>query len=554
MTPLTPGGFSRNYSVLVILVLVCAIWVMGAAWFPLPFWQITGDYSWYSLSHAFTLEARAGGFPASNFGYKIHPGIPFGVASWLSLRLATLSVGGSPERIAYGLQHAEEYWMWAKVVALLLNLGGLLIMGLWFRQNQKLYVLAGGTYFAALPAVYHVALFQLSIESLALIYVMSVYALGYLALAPTHKGIAALDKSVLGPDGIRDLCAAAIGVMTAMGCSMKIYYLAPTVGLICGALVAGWIGALSWLRVGRSAFWFLGGFVLAVLVVIHTILGWPVLHEWMSWNWQMLSHTGRYGTAAEGFISGAATWDALKNLSISTWGAFPALVVGTCTLSGLTLWRNRHEREWVASYLPFACAVLVAIAMNGAGLLKHYLPHYGIVIVAGLPCLVFVMAADRLSRRLPMLFCWGVALFLIATLLNVASTHSRQLTKSSAIMRDLSVIQALPIDGGQRRVWAYFSPSKQGVAPIVAQYSGARLAPEAIGQAAEVIDTVPNQYPEAEHWRYLVFPKTYYPTRDAILHRYKDMFDFQSTRYLLTEDMKFIDLETFIVVEREEPL
>ncbi len=554
MGPINPKASDPSITIPVILVFVCLTWFMGAVWFALPFWQLTGDYSWYSLSHAVTLEARAGGFAATNLGYKVHPGVPFGIASWLSLRLATISAEGSTQRIAYGIEHADEYWMWAKIMALCMNLAGFVIMGLLFGRDRKHYLIAAGTVVAALPAWYHVALFQLSIESLALVYVMGLFGLGYVSLTSVGNLQAVVDNTAVGVDRLRDLCATAVGVVTAVGCSMKIYYMAPGIGACGGIVVAGWLGSLTWARVWRSLSLCAGGFVLTLMGVVQMTLDWSVFDEWLRWNWKMLSHAGRYGTASEGFLTVSSVWGAAKDLWLSTTGTFPILVAGSCALCGLSLWRRRHDHEWFASYFPFACAVFVAIMINGLGFLKHYSPmsqHYGVIIAASLPCLVFIFAADQASGRRSTLSLWAVALAMVATLLNVASVHRGQLSNSVAIMRDLQLIQSLPLDDGERRVWAYFSPSKSGVIPLIAQYAGTRLVVEATGQARGA-DTVPDQYPEAARWRYLLFPKSYYPTKEAVLLRYRDMFDFQSTRYQLDEKMKFTELEAFILVERED--
>lgn len=554
MRRLSPNAGEHWTTTPLILGFVCLIWFLGAVWFALPFWQMTGDYSWYSLSHAFTLESRAGGGVASNLGYRVHPGVPFGVASWLSLRLATISAQGSAERIAYGIEHADEFWMWAKILALCLNLAGFVIMGLLFGRNRKHCFIAAGMVLGALPAWYHVALFQLSIESLALAYVMSVFGLGYLTLAPPDNLKVVLRELAFETDRLRDVSAIAVGVMTAVGCSMKIYYMAPAVGVCCGIVVAGGLGSLSWARAGRSLLLCAGGFALALLGVVQTILDWSVFNEWLRWNWQMLSHAGRYGTAAEGFLSVSAVGEALQDLFRSTTGTFPLLVAGACALSGLSLWRHRHDRQWLSSYFPFTCAVLVAITINGLGFLKHYSPlsqHYGVIIAASLPCIVFILAADEASSTSSTLSLWAVAVSLMATLPAVAATHRVQMSNSVAVVRDLQLIQALPLNEGERRVWAYFSPTKLGVAPLIARYAGSQLVADTAGEGAKA-DTVPDDYPEATHWRYLLFPRAYYPTREAVLRRYRDMFDFQSTNYRLDEKMRFTDLETFILVERQD--
>src|ERR1700712_4049397 len=93
--------------------LLLAIWIYFGLLHAIPYWQGETDYSWYSLSQAFTLESDLAGHPAENAGFYAHPGIPFGIVSWLAFRLSTIGIATSADRITFAIQHAEHYWLWA---------------------------------------------------------------------------------------------------------------------------------------------------------------------------------------------------------------------------------------------------------------------------------------------------------------------------------------------------------------------------------------------------------------------------------------------------------
>jgi hypothetical protein len=77
-------------------VAVTGLWYYFAVLQAVPFWLLSSDYNWYSLSMAFTIESNMAGGPKSiNHGNYCHPAIPFEVLSWIALRLTTLGISGT---------------------------------------------------------------------------------------------------------------------------------------------------------------------------------------------------------------------------------------------------------------------------------------------------------------------------------------------------------------------------------------------------------------------------------------------------------------------------
>jgi hypothetical protein len=536
-------------------------WFYLAIWNPVPYWQIQGDYSWYALSHAFTLESKSAGFPASNHGYNIHPGIPFGIASWVALRLATISIHGSAERIAYAVLHSEEFWHWAKLIALLLTLGGVLIIRRLFQHRLKYYLIACGAYLAAIPAVFSMSIAQLTNESFALIYMTGFYALIYIILVPTTTdsfGEATaskerLDVCAIGRVSRRDLISIALGVMAAFGCSIKIYYLAPAFGLFVGAMAACYVGTFSRKLLLRSAVCFALGFLFAGLVLVIGLIGWSSFNHWLNSTWQIISHSGIYGTGSKGFLRIDQSWKALLDITNSTRGAFPVIVGALIFLTCFVVIKKRHDRRWTNSYAPFATAVIIGISANLTGLLKHYSPlsqHYAIIVVASLPSLVLIISADRVGAKYLNVLSLLLPVFLLLTLSHVASTHALQLQNSAAVTRDIAIIDNLPLSQNERRVWGYFSECREGVVPLISQYAGSQFVTDVINRTIGTTDISPSTAPDAKNWRYVVFPKTYYPSRDSIATNYKAMFDFSPTKFVLSVNDKVMELERFFLLDR----
>ena len=47
-------------------------------------------------------------------------------------------------------------------------------------------------------------------------------------------------------------------------------------------------------------------------------------------------------------------------------------------------------------------------------------------------------------------------------------------------------------------------------------------------------------------WKYVIFPKTYYPTEESIGLKTESMFDFKVTQFELEKKDKVLELENFL--------
>lgn len=528
--------------------LVIIAWLYFAVLHPVPYWQQTGDYSWYSMSQAFSFESRAAGFPAANAGFNEHPGVPFGVASWLALRFASLGEGGSPERISYVINHAEVYWTWAKFIALALNLAGIYVIHRMFRPSPLRFLVACGVYFAASPAVFSAGFVQLTNESFALVFITAFHLLARGLLTPAPGEFAPVAPWW---DPRRDLRALCLGALAALGCSIKIYYLAPAVGLAAGLCAAALLGTHPWRVTMRTLVASALGFMLAGSFVVFKVIGPTAFNNWLQWNIGVISHTNRYGNGDAGFLDWSNVLDAMYNLARGTRDTFPVIFLALCALTLAVLVSSRRDDTARRGQWPFMIAVVTGLSMNLLGVLKHYSPHYALPVCAAFPCLLLALGGGKFPQRFVHAGAVAVPILLAINVYGYGSIVGGDRDVAEAVARDAVAIEKLPIEPDQRRVWGYFSPTRAGVTPMIVSYAGSDFIRTVVKKAADPRDISPLDERDAVHWRYILLPKTYFPTRASIPVNIKGMFDFKLTRFELRPSDTITELEAFFVVARD---
>jgi hypothetical protein len=526
--------------------LTVAVWWYYAVFAAIPYWQETGDYSWYALSHAFTLESIYAHSPAFNTGYGVHPGLPFGFLSWVAFRLTTLGIPTPGERMAYVVEHAEVFWLYAKTIALLLNLAGIYALQRGARRNTLLFWISFLVYFAMLPAVFHGSLVQLTNESFALLFIVAAYILAgrhYFVCMATAAPVSVETRRLTTADGL----GFAIGALGAVGWSIKIYYLAPIIGLASGLFVAGGIGSIPWGHVVRTTIAAAIGFIVFFSAIVTLTMGWSGVAAWARWNWSMLSHVSSYGSGASGFVDVGNVADAAAELMTSTGLRFP-IIFAAITLAALVfVTRRGADPLWRAKNLPLYIALALGLAINVLGLLKHYSPRYALPVCATLSCLVLLLNHDLTPRALKI----SAILATILAALNLvafASGHATLLNVAHEILENEQQIARLPLAPGEKRVWGYYSAVKAGELPLIITFSGSSLASRSVFPAGQSRDTVPNSDPSAKDWKYIVFPKPAFPTRASIAANYLTRFDFAEAEFRIKPEDKITELRQFFVV------
>ena len=522
-------------------VFILFVWLYFAVLHPIPFWYINDDYPAHALSHAFTLDSNLSGVKSYNYGYGVHPGIPFGFVSWLAFRLSTLGFSDSGSRISYALTHADSFWFWAKIFALALNITGLLVMKQIFKRPVMFFI-ASGVYFAGAGALAGFQSFlELENESFTLLYITLYYYLSYILLTCFSER-----RETIFKISTPDLLSCCLGALTAIGCSIKIYYMGPAVGLALGVMVAMIAGTFDKKTGLRIFILFLINFLLFGFFIVYFIISWPLFQSWVIWNWSMLFHAGRFGTGPNEFLKLSFVFKAINDLRVSTNGSFPIIfmfLIMTCLLTTL---KRIKDKLWIQQYVPFVVTLLIGIFISLVALLKHYSPHYALPLYASLACSLLII--DQNIRNRVILSVGVIAVFILADRSVVAYdlVHQQALNNVSAVIRDVKIIEALPISIGQKRVWGYLTPAKACQLALISQYSGSPLVTQIYSHSTDISPVYDRS---CETWRYVIFPKVYFPTQESISSANK-MFDFSTTKFKKNNSDKILELETVFVLER----
>jgi hypothetical protein len=205
---------------------------------------------------------------------------------------------------------------------------------------------------------------------------------------------------------------------------------------------------------------------------------------------------------------------------------------------------------WRANSLPLFLALALGLAINLFGLLKHYSPHYALPVCATLSCLVLFLN-QHLTRRGLAVFALLAATFAACNLTAFASQHAEMLKVAHEILEDEQQIARLPLAPGQKRVWGYYSAVKAGELPMIVSYSGSALASGSVSPQPSS-DIAATSDPSAEDWKYVVFPKLYFPTRESIASNYVKMFDFAATKFHIETKDTITELKQFFVLTRAQ--
>ena len=451
-----------------------------------------------------------------------------GSAVW-SGELAGIAHGGlgdqRPRRIiAYAVAHGDRYWTCVKIVALGLNLAGIAILQRMFKGKVWLFLFAVSIYFASTPAVFYASLTTLTNETFAIVIIPALYFLIYRLLAPDLDSTSSLGSGNELHSTLflrrRDALSVAIGVLAAIGWSVKIYYMAPAFGLAVGLVAAAAMRMIKIQTVLRCIVHLGAGFLATVALVVYFIMGWEKFTNLIAWTLKMLSHTDRYGAGEEGFIQSGNALHALENITRSTNGTLPAIMVATIAAVLFVCVIRRGDRAFIRRNLPFVFSVIVGIFINFTGLLKHYSPHYALVLCASLSCLLLVLIDEKFPR--PLVGVAG-ALMLGALALNLyhySVGHFADVQKVAAVQRDLQKIEA-PSDfaGGEARL-GLFQPGQGWRGANDRQYAGSPFVAKAVYGDATAVDVVPTSDRSAKDWNMFLlqepFPNRVKPSQRSI--------------------------------------
>ena len=107
------------------------------------------------------------------------------------------------------------------------------------------------------------------------------------------------------------------GVLTIFGATLKIYYLAPAVGLVVALTISVWLGYIKNKIYLKTISIFLISVFASSLFVIFIVIDWYTFSILIKWNFNMLTHSGYYGSGEAGFLDTAFVVTNFKNRPFS---------------------------------------------------------------------------------------------------------------------------------------------------------------------------------------------------------------------------------------------
>jgi len=455
-------------------------------------------------------------------------------------------------------RNSDEFWTYSTFLGLLFVLCGLIALRKLYFPSSYLFLPASLTYLAAHPVVYTRSIGFLSDETFALPFVVVYFAVAWKmfragggGVGPEQgDGVRNLDERWMWRISRRDLLCLGLGTLTAIGWSIKTYYLAPAIGVMVAAVIALRIGAVPIRIAARSAGMMLGGFIVTVAILVRIFMGNRFFGHWVLWNWEILIHTDRYGEGAVGFANVHRVFGNIVDITRSSWGMFPLVVLLVTLGGGVVAWRMWRDEDWRKDRGPVAIALLVSVGLELIAGLKHYAPHYLIICVASMPVIAYLICMDPAGRKWFARFGWVSGVTFMVTLAAVIRVHDGTQKYAKVVQADVNRIESLAVAPNERRFWAYFVPSRAQVAQFVGGYSNSDLVVEEVREFLGPADVTASVDRTSADWEYIVFPKSYYPTKESIGTNYLTMFDMKLTDFRPRSSDVVKEFKTVFLVTR----
>jgi hypothetical protein len=505
------------------------------AWLARPageFWSIPNDYTATSLGVALNVQhwIEAGHRDVSTFE-NFHYTVPLHLASWGALRLAA-PAGEAP--VTAALRDPTSFALWNRRFTFLITVCGAVAVS-WLARGCTVpcMALAILSFFTADPARTY-GLLLLGNESFALLGAAVFFGAAFATLE-RRSATAWLVQ----------------GVLAGAALYLKLNYLAWGLG---GFVCLAW---LWWRRTPRRAdvrnhfLAYAAGMSIGVVLIGWLFFGLTGLEQLLRTHAGIFLHTGRYGSGETGVVN---VRQALINVAWIIRSPNLWLASAVCGIAALWTMRLRlRDKPWLDEAAPIVVWILSSTALIALAAIKHWDNHYLLPATAILP--VFIVWLERWSspgtQRLVALCV--VALLVRAAIVSVAENHDR-VAVSAADARDGARIAALPLSGGEFRLWSWRTGGPTSLV-LTAEWDSATKGAyrETLRQVlpndrlyniwSGEVDPVlggKGRPPAATQWKYAAFAKGVYPTKET-LPEY-----FQRCGEILTDR----GFEMLLVVER----
>jgi hypothetical protein len=518
-------------------LLLLPVWLTIYRSWPISFWSIHDDYAYLSLAHALNLESNLhDGFAYLDFALIGHPGVPYYITSWICLRALALFAGAA-DPASYGFEHPDSFYLATRVAAGLITIAA--VYACW-RLLDFLAVpwrlLAIATFFTAGAQSFYYGLTALGNETFAL---------------PLAALLFWLVRSLGRQTPPRWHIWPLFGASAALGYLVKPLYL----GLLCA------VALLAMVDSGYAAAWqkskWAAGFAwrsslagVAFIVVVPTVLlpliGPGGLKALLSFHFAILTHTGIYGSGESGFASISAIDNATASLLQTS--AFPYVVVAAALLLIATVLAQRIVGTLDRAAALWTIAALTGLGFASAAVLKHYAANYVLAVSAILP---FAIGPAFDHRYLRWLAAGVAGLGLVAGSSHITEFFSILSTSGLRAAEDEAMIEAMPLQPGEARLWTYHTPTRWFNEGFVASLAGVPWLTKRLQ------DPQRQEFSSAVHldrpYRYVVLDRAYYPDLDSVRQATGSLEPTQSVMVPKEKGDQLHLLKSMIVVERVTP-
>jgi hypothetical protein len=249
------------------------------------------------------------------------------------------------------------------------------------------------------------------------------------------------------------------------------------------------------------------GFVLSFGTLALAILGRGGISGLLRFHFGIAAHSGYYGAGEADVVSSAQLQTAINGLSY-----MPALIAGLLLVVAGAMYAmliRWPERDWRGSGFPLGVALLVALLLSFAAVLKHFQPHYLVVPISVVPLLLLYVAGygvPRLASGIFIAFAGALGLYwLPSTLLHFDLLQRTHLQAETRLREDVAAIEARPLGPNEFRIWEYRVPAPGFAIGFVVEYAGSRAISEWY-RDADLRDHTTQSLPR-KPWRYAILRK-----------------------------------------------
>ena len=500
--------------------------------YSIPFWNVQSDYPVLSLSHSIYLDQRFSTNLPSAVGYAqtAHPGIIFQFFSFISYRLASISIpGGFEDRLAHVFLDVSTFWLFIQILPLI-------IFSLVLYFSRKILSLSIDAtfiliaiYFSFQP-VWKYGFMYLGNDSFALPIAAILFASFWQILS---KADLKFNQWIV-----------VIGLAGSLAFLNKFNYAAWPAGILISIFISSLFCEKHKKKdlIKNLKFIFLSFFIFTCLIVT-LYLGLEGLQQIKKNVWSLFSHSGMYGTGPKDFIQAEIFYRNLLS-AVKSYPYFWTLFVVIIFQAYLILHSNKEGSK--LEDITFLNGIFIAMVLGIFAAFKAYNSHYLIPIVLCMVC----MAVWSLKKAKKNTHKYFIFPFILMALANSFLSNFEFIKQSNIDWleesKEILSIKELPLNQG-RRFWSYGIKNKEYNQYFLQKLVKSPALDDLINKNSledkhyNIFNlNYSNDLISKQDWKYVVFSKRYfndiYKTSDYFINNGKVCYS--SENFLVIKNKK----------------